>query len=86
VDPDLWTPRQLDAIERRYPTREVRALVAEIRRLNVIAVCAGDLVRALEPAKLTSTPKLMLAALVERLETPATGRGGRVARGLGPRL
>ena len=45
--PDLWTPDQLDAIERRYPTREVRSLVAEIRRLNTIAVCAGDLVRAL---------------------------------------
>jgi hypothetical protein len=34
--PDLWTPPQLDAIERRYPTREVRALVIEIRRLNAI--------------------------------------------------
>ena len=53
----------------------MRALVAEIRRLNAIAVCAGDLVRALEPARLTTTPKLLLVALVERLETPATGRG-----------
>jgi hypothetical protein len=35
---DLWTPRQLDAIERRYPTDEVRALLAEIRRLDTIAV------------------------------------------------
>jgi hypothetical protein len=50
--------------------------VAEIRRLNTIAVCASDLVRALEPARLTPTPKLMLTALVERLESPATGRGG----------
>lgn len=71
----LWTDDQLDATERRYPTREVRALVAEIRRLNVIAVRAGDLVRALEPARLTPTPRLMLTALVERLEGPATGRG-----------
>jgi hypothetical protein len=68
-----WTPSQLDAIERRYPTREVRALVAEIRRLNVIAVRAGDLVRVLNGASLTPTPKLMLLALVERLEAPATG-------------
>ena len=29
--PDLWALRHLDAIERRYPTDEVRALVAEIR-------------------------------------------------------
>ena len=72
--PELWTPAQLDAIERRYPTREVQALVAEIRRLNTIAVCASDLVRALEPARLTTTPKLLLVALVERLGTPATGR------------
>jgi hypothetical protein len=72
--PDLWSPRQLDAIERRYPTHEVRALVAEIRRLNAIAETAGDLVRALEPATLTITPRLVLTALVERLETPATGR------------
>ncbi len=52
----------------------MRALVAEIRRLNTIAVCPSDLVRALEPARLTTTPKLLLVALVERLETPATGR------------
>ena len=66
--PDLWTPRQLDAIERRFPTEEVRALVAEIRRLNVIAVRAGDLVRALDRHSLAQT-------LVERLEMQATGRG-----------
>jgi hypothetical protein len=72
--PELWTPAQLDAIERRYPTREVQALVAEIRRLNAIVECANDLVRALEPARLTPTPKLLLVALVERLESPATGR------------
>ena len=72
--PDLRALRQLDAIERRYPTREVQALVAEIRRLNAIAVCANDLVRALEPSRLTPMPKLMLVALVERLEAPATGR------------
>ena len=71
---DLWTPRQLDAIERLYPTREVRSLVAEIRRLSVIAVRAGDLVRALDREPLASTPKLLLTALVEWLETPATGR------------
>ena len=70
---DVWTPDQLDAIERRYPTREVRSLVAEIRRLNTIAVCAGDLVRALQAARLMATPKLMVLALVERLEAPATG-------------
>ena len=28
----------------------------------------------LEPARLTTTPKLLLVALVERLETPATAR------------
>ena len=71
---DLWSPHQLDAIERRYPTNEVRALVTEIRRLNVIVECAADLVRALEPARLTPTPKLLLTALVERLGTPAPGR------------
>jgi hypothetical protein len=71
---DLFTPGQLDAIEHRYPTREVRALVAEVRRLNAIVECAGDLVRALEPARFTPPPKLMLVALVERLETPATRR------------
>jgi hypothetical protein len=75
--PNLWSPEQLDAIERRSPTEEVRALVAEIRRLNVIAEYAGDLVRALEPAKLTPTPKLVLTALVARLEAPATGRKKR---------
>lgn len=48
------TPRQLDAIERRYPRPEVRALVAEIRRLNVIAVRAGDLARALEGGDATA--------------------------------
>jgi hypothetical protein len=75
--PDLWTPRQLDAIERRYPRPEVRALVAEIRRLNAIAATAGDLVQALKDAPLTSTRKLLLAALSERLEVPATGREKR---------
>jgi hypothetical protein len=54
----------------------VRALVAEIRRLNVIAVRAGDLVRALEGHSLAQTLKLLLIALVERLEAPATGRKG----------
>lgn len=74
MDPKLWTPRQLDAIERRYPSPEVQALVAEIRRLNPIVVTANDLVRALEPARLTTMPKLMLTALVEQLTKPATGR------------
>jgi hypothetical protein len=60
-------------IERRYPTDEVRALVAEIRRLNAIAETAGDLVRALEPAALTITPRLVLIAPAERLEAPAMG-------------
>jgi hypothetical protein len=78
--PNLWTPEQLDAIERRYPRHEVRALVAEIRRLNVIAEFAGDLVRALEPATLTTTPRLVLTALVERLKAPATGRKKAVSR------
>jgi len=49
-------------------------MVAEIRRLNAIATVAGDLVRALEPAWLTPTPKLVPTALVEQLESPATGR------------
>jgi hypothetical protein len=73
--PVLWTPRQLDAIELRFPTEEARALVAEIRRLNVIAVRAGDLVRALDGHSLAQTPKLLLVALVERLEMQATGEG-----------
>ena len=68
-------PNQLDAIERRFATPEVRALVAEIRRLNVIAVRAGDVVRALDRYPLTPTPKLLLAELVEWLAKPATGRG-----------
>lgn len=71
--PDLWTLEQPDAIERKYPTREVRALVAEIRRLNVIAVCAGDLVASLESASLLPIAKLRLMALGERLAAPATG-------------
>ncbi len=49
-------------------------MVAEIRRLNSIVETAGDLVRALELATLTITPRLVLTALVERLQTPATGR------------
>ncbi len=40
--PEIWKPTQLDAIERKYPTPEVKALVAEIRRLNVIAWRAHD--------------------------------------------
>ena len=72
--PDLWTPAQLDAVQCRSPIRGVRALVAEIGRLNVIAQCAGDLVRALESARLRTAPKLLLTALVERLET-AQSRG-----------
>jgi hypothetical protein len=80
VPPDLWTPRQLDAIERRYPRPEVRALVAEIRRLNAIAATAGDLVQALNDVPLTPTRKLLLAALLERLEAPATGREKDVKR------
>ena len=71
----MWAPAQLDAIERLYLTREVRSLVAEIRRPSVIAVRAGDLVRALDGYSLDQTPKLLLSALVERLATPATGRG-----------
>jgi hypothetical protein len=51
--------------------------VAEIRRLNAIAATAGDLVQALKDAPLTSTRKLLLAALSERLEVPATGREKR---------
>ena len=46
------------------------------QRLSVIAVRAGDLVRALEGHSLAQTPKLLLVALVERLEAPATGRKG----------
>jgi hypothetical protein len=42
--------------------------------LNAIAEYASDLVRALEPATLTVTPKLELKALVKRLESPATER------------
>ena len=52
----------------------MRPLVAEIRRLNAIAARAGDLMRVLNGTSLMRTPKLMLAALVERLEEPATGR------------
>jgi hypothetical protein len=51
----------------------VQALVVEIRRLNAIVECAGDLVRALEPARLTTTPKLMLTALVEGLGNAGDG-------------
>ena len=40
--PEIWMPTQLDVIERKYPTPEVKALVAEIRRLNVIAWRAHD--------------------------------------------
>src|SRR5262245_10994541 len=70
---DLWTPDQLDAIERRYPSREVRALVAEIRRLQAIAAYADDLANALDGSSLTPTPSLLLIALREKLSAPATG-------------
>ena len=48
--PEIWMPAQLDAIERTFPTPEVKSLVAEIRRLNVIARRAHDVMLAADAA------------------------------------
>ena len=70
-------PEKVYRYRPRY-AHEARALVAEIRRLSPIPECANDLVRALASARLTTTPQLLLAALVERAEALATGgRGGQ---------
>ncbi len=74
----LTTPKQLDAIERKYQTKEVKALVAEIRRLNAIAWRAQDVLNQFDAMptmrdSLPDTLKAMLAGLWEQLETPATG-------------
>ena len=71
-------PKQLDAIERKYPTPEVKALVAEIRRLNVIAWRAHDVLMQIDqsPTIRDSLPKtlgLMILAMRDALSVPATG-------------
>ena len=86
--PNLWMPKQLDAIERKYPRDEVRALVTEIRRLNAIAWRAQDILNQFEAMptmrdSLPATLKAMLAGLREQLETPATG--AQKPRGQGTR-
>ena len=70
--PILWTPNQLDAIERRYPSREVHKLVSEIRRVNAMATLAGQLVRALDYSPDSATTALVATALRERLQVPVT--------------
>jgi hypothetical protein len=74
VGPNLWTPAQLDAIEQRYPSHEVRALVAELRRVNILVGHAWHLVLALADEPLTHQRRHMLVRLRERLQEPATGR------------
>jgi hypothetical protein len=80
--PELWMPKQLDSIERKYPTQEVKALVAEIRRLNAIAWRAHDVLLQLDTSPTTrdSLPQtlgLMIVALREALAVPATGKQAR---------
>ena len=77
--PNLWMPKQLDAIDRKYPTPEVKSLVAEIRRLNVIAWRAHDVMLQFDqmPTSRDSLPetlRLMLLTLREALDQPATGK------------
>lgn len=52
----------------------MHALVEKIRRLNAIVECASNLVRALAREAHDYPEELRLVALVERLETTATGR------------
>ena len=80
--PNLWTPKQLDSIERKYPHDEVRALVTEIRRLNAIAWRAHDVVGQLDQMpslqdSFPSTLRAILAGLRAQLETPVTGKRER---------
>lgn len=80
--PEIWMPTQLDAIERKHPTPEVKALVAEIRRLNVIAWRAHDVMLQFDQTPATrdalpETLRLMLLTLREALDQPATGKRAR---------
>lgn len=80
--PEIWMPAQLDAIERKYQTPEVKALVAEIRRLNVIAWRAHDVMLQFDQMptardSLPETLRLMLLTLREALDQPATGKRAR---------
>ena len=80
--PEIWMPAQLDAIERKYPTPEVKSLVAEIRRLNVIAWRAHDVLAQFDqmPAMRDSLPqtlRLMLLTLREALDKPAAPKRKR---------
>jgi hypothetical protein len=70
ANPNLWTFAQLDAIE------EVKALVTEIRRLNVIVTRAGGAVTHLDPMldRMPSLARYAVLGLREVLEAPATGR------------
>jgi hypothetical protein len=77
--PEIWMPTQLDAIERKCPTPEVKSLVAEIRRLNVIAWRAHDVTlqfdqMATSRDALPETHRLMLLSLSEALDQQATGK------------
>ena len=81
--PEIWMPAQLDAIERKYPTPEVKSLVAEIRRLNVIAWRAHDVLAQFDqmPAMRDSLPqtlRLMLLTLREALDKPAAPKRAKV--------
>jgi hypothetical protein len=83
--PEIWMPPQLDAIERKYPTPEVKSLVAEIRRLNVIAWRAHDVMLQFDqmPTSRDALPKtlrLMLLMLREALDQPATGKRAKMSR------
>ena len=82
ANPNLWTLAQLDAIERTYPSKEVKALVAEIRRLNVIATRAGDVVTHVTPSILAAMPsfaKYAVLGMREVLEGPVSGKPRRGA-------
>ena len=74
----LWSPDQLDAIERKFPSREVKAYVAEIRRLNCIAARASDVLHNLDSCPkqawdaINPTTRNLIDLLRELLEAPAT--------------
>ena len=53
----------MDAIERKYPSKEVKALVAEIRRLNTIVIRAGDVLNHLDKQPRKPLDSVSVAAM-----------------------
>ena len=63
----IWSTDELDAIERKFPSRELKALVAEIRRLNAIATRAGDVLNHLDnqPKRALDSVSVMTMRMIE---------------------